>query len=266
MPESPEPSSAVNVSFSLRIGEGTLNASLSVPAGKTTLTELLPILQDFDSSMINRVVDEATEAGHPVSCRKGCGACCRQMVPLSIFEAEFLGQWISTLPAERQAALEERFRSALTRLREAGILDKIMDQTWGADDKSFVQMAVDYFHAGVPCPFLEDESCGIHRIRPLVCREYLVTSPAKLCQDPSIHQISAIHLPLMPSKALYKIGQELTRDTRGWMPLVFLMAWAKRGVKPGDYYSGTGQEVLRIFMEHLTTDPPAEGVAVMQPG
>jgi Fe-S-cluster containining protein len=266
MPESPEPSSAVNVSFSLRIGEGTLNASLSVPAGKTTLTELLPILQDFDSSMINRVVDEATEAGHPVSCRKGCGACCRQMVPLSIFEAEFLGQWISTLPAERQVALEERFRSALTRLREAGILDKIMDQTWGADDKSFVQMAVDYFHAGVPCPFLEDESCGIHRIRPLVCREYLVTSPAELCKDPSVNQISAIHLPLMPSKALYKIGQELTRDTRGWMPLVFLMAWAKRGVKPGDYYSGTGQEVLRIFMEHLTTEPPAEGVAVMQPG
>jgi Fe-S-cluster containining protein len=258
-------SATVDVSFSLRIGDGTLNAKLTVPEGKTTLTELLPILQDFDSSMINHVVGEATEAGHPISCRKGCGACCRQMVPLSIFEAEFLGQWFITLPKERQAELEERFQKSLIKLKEAGVLDKIMDQKWGTDEKSFIQMAVDYFHAGVPCPFLEDESCGIHPIRPLICREYLVTSPAELCQDPSINQISAIHLPLMPSQALYKIGQELTRDTRGWMPLIFLLAWAKRGVKPGDYYSGTGQEVLRTFMEHLTTEPPATGATMMQP-
>ncbi len=265
MADTPVLSSPVQVSFSLQIGESTLNASLPVPAGKTTLTALLPILQDFDSSMIDHVVDEAAKAGHPISCRAGCGACCRQMVPLSIFEAESLGQWFNTLPTERQAELEARFRSGLMKLREAGILDKIMDQSWGADDKSFVQMAVDYFHASVPCPFLENESCSIHPMRPLICREYLVTSPAELCQDPSIHQISAIHLPLMPSQSLYKIGQELTHDMRGWMPLIFLLAWSKRGVKPGEYYSGTGQEVLRIFMEHLTTEPPAEGAALMQP-
>jgi Fe-S-cluster containining protein len=265
MAETPAPSSAVEVSFALRIGEGTLNASLEVPAGKTTLTELLPILQNFDSNIINFVVGEAAGAGHPISCRKGCGACCRQMVPLSIFEAEFLSNWFSTLPPERQAELEERFRRGLMKLRDAGVLDKIMDQNWGADQKSFIQMSIDYFHANVPCPFLEDESCSIHPIRPLICREYLVTSPAELCQDPSINQISAIHLPIMPSKALYKIGQELTRDVRGWMPLIFLLAWAKRGVKPGDYYSGTGQEVLRIFMDNLTTEPPAEGATLMQP-
>src|SRR5215471_7198284 len=119
----PEPSPSVDVSFSLRIGDGTLNANLTVPAGKTTLTELLPILQDFDSSMINHVVGEATEAGHPISCRKGCGACCRQMVPLSIFEAEFLGEWFSTLLEERQTELEERFRRGLLKLKEAGILE-----------------------------------------------------------------------------------------------------------------------------------------------
>ncbi|HYK35035.1 YkgJ family cysteine cluster protein [Alloacidobacterium sp.] len=265
MSNTPEPST-VEVSFSLRVGEGTLNASLQVPAGKTTLTNLLPIIQDFDSSMINHVAGEATEAGHPISCRKGCGACCRQMVPLSIFEAEFLGDWFNSLPKERQAGIEARFRSGLLKLKESGILDKLMDPNWGADEKSFVQMAMDYFHADAPCPFLEDESCSIHPIRPLICREYLVTSPAELCQDPSINQISAIHLPLMPSNALYKISRELTHDTRGWIPLIFLLAWTKRGVKPGDYYAGTGQEVLRIFMDNLTTEPPAAGPSMMQPG
>lgn len=264
MPDIPNPA-AVEVNFALRIGEGTLKASLAVPAGQTTLTQLLPVIQDFDSSLINRVVDEATEAGHPVSCRAGCGACCRQMVPISIFEAEALGDWFKTLPAERQAELSERFRRGLAQLKETGVLDKIVDANWGADEKSFVQMAVDYFHAGVPCPFLENESCSIHPIRPLICREYLVISPASFCQDPSIHQISAINLPLRPSQALYNIGRELTRETKGWMPLIFLLAWASRGLKPGDYYTGTGEEVLHTFMDHLTTEPPAEGATIMRP-
>ncbi len=41
-----------------------------------------------------------------------------------------------------------------------------------------------YFHLGIACPFLEDESCSIHADRPISCREYLVTSPAVNCADP----------------------------------------------------------------------------------
>ena len=217
MAETPAPTSAVEVSFALRIGEGTLNASLEVPAGKTTLTELLPILQNFDSNMINFVVGEATGAGHPISCRKGCGACCRQIVPLSIFEAEFLSNWFSTLPPERQAELEERFRRGLMKLRDAGVLDKIMDQNWGADQKSFIQMSIDYFHANVPCPFLEDESCSINPIRPLICREYLVTSPPENCVDPSVYPVVGVPIPLKLSNVLVEVGSHVEPSSRGWM-------------------------------------------------
>lgn len=250
----------VEVSFALRIGKGTLKARLEVPAGKTTLTQILPVIQDFESNMIRQVTEEAAAVGRPVSCRAGCGACCRQMVPLSLFEAEALGEWFRALPEERQAELTERFQRGLIALKESGILEKLMQQDWGSSEETFTQMAIDYFRAGVPCPFLENESCSIHPIRPLVCREYLVTSPAELCRDPSAHQISPIHLPLRASSALYKMGQELTRETRGWIPLIFLLAWTKRGVQAGSYYAGTGEEVLRNFMEHLTTEPPAESV------
>lgn len=268
MPDSSEsPSSpTVEVSFSLRIGEGVLNASLQVPAEKTTLTQLLPVIQNFDSGIINQIVDEAAAAGHPLSCKAGCGACCRQMVPLSLFEAEALQEWFRNLPAERRAELEQRFHRGLLALRDAGVLEQIIDGKWTLDEKAVAQLSIDYFHAGVPCPFLENESCSIHPIRPLSCREYLVTSSPELCKDPAIHSIAAIHLPLKPSHALYKIGQELTRDSRGWMPLIFLLAWAKRGVKPGEHYTGTGQELLRLFMEQLTTEPPAEGVAPVPAG
>lgn len=265
MPDTPESSAFAQVSFSLRIGDATLKANVTVPAGKTNLTQLLPVIQNFDSNIVDHAASEVAKAGRPVSCRKGCGACCRQMVPLSVFEAEALGEWFNSLPEARQAELEERFRCGLAKLKESGVLDTLMDPNWGTDEKSFVQMAVDYFHAGVACPFLEEESCSIHPIRPLICREYLVVSPAELCKDPSVNQLSAVNLPIRPSLALYKIGHELTHDPRGWMPLIFLLAWVKRGAKPGDYYSGTGQEVLRMFMEHLTTEPPAEAAGLMQP-
>ena len=48
---------------------------------------------------------------------------------------------------------------------------------------------------GVPCPFLEDESCSIHPERPLVCREYLVTSPAALCAGPTQEGVTPVAVP-----------------------------------------------------------------------
>src|ERR1700744_5296906 len=120
-------SSTVEVAFSLRVGEGSLQASLEVPAGQTTLTQLLPVLQNFDSGIVNHIALQANAVGHPVSCRAGCGACCRQMVPLSIFEAEALYKWFQTLPEEKQAELERRFHDGLLALRNAGVLEQLLE-------------------------------------------------------------------------------------------------------------------------------------------
>jgi hypothetical protein len=101
----------------------------------------------------------------------------------------------------------------------------------------------------VPCPFLENENCGIYSIRPLACREYLVTSPPALCEDPAKNEVFGVELPLKLSHVLYAFGRSIEHDTRGWIPLVFLMAWARSDVAPGERVSGTGEEVLRQFLE-----------------
>jgi len=256
----------VEVSFALRVGEGTLKASVEVPVGKTSLTQILPILQNLDTEIVGKVGQEAAAAGHSISCRAGCGACCRQMVPLSIFEAEALGEWFSALPEATQAKVEERFHNALVALHEAGVLQQLIQQNWMSDMGSVLQVSVDYFHAKVACPFLEDESCSIHPIRPLSCREYIVTSPPELCQDPSVNDVAGVHLPVKLSAALYRLGQQLEHEGRGWFPMIFLLAWAKKGLHPGEYFSGTGQEVLRIFIDQLATLPPADGVATHSTG
>jgi hypothetical protein len=88
-PESPHQSSA-RVSFRLPVGGGFLNASANLPTGQTTLTQLLPIIQNLENAIVGRIGEEAKSAGTPISCRAGCGACCRQLVPVSFFEAEAL--------------------------------------------------------------------------------------------------------------------------------------------------------------------------------
>ena len=239
----------VKANFSIPVAGVFLQASAHVPAGRTTLTELLPIVQNLENAIIGKVTEEAAACGKPISCRAGCGACCRQLVPLNLFEAEALTDWIRTLPEERQTALAERFHQALSALRDAGVIDAILKNERVADEEPNRQLAIDYFHAAVACPFLENESCSIHPIRPLACREYLVTSPPELCQDPSIYDVDGVLLPLKLSRVLHSFGQQIGGDPRGWIPLVFLLAWGRGGQRPGDFVAGTGEEVLREFVE-----------------
>ena len=42
-------------------------------------------------------------------------------------------------------------------------------------------MAKRYFDAGVACPLLVDGRCSVRSVRPLACREYLVTSDPRHC-------------------------------------------------------------------------------------
>jgi hypothetical protein len=113
-------------------------------------------------------------------------------------------------------------------------------------------LALDYLYQRVPCPFLEDESCSIHPIRPLICREYLVTSPPQFCENPSTLQVDPVLLPLHFSRILNVIGAEIERDSRGWIPLVFLFAWMKSGAHPGEAVAGTGPQVLYEFVKRIS--------------
>jgi len=248
MRESPDHAPTLKATFSVPVGGGFLHASAAVPAGQTTLTELLPIIQNLENAIIGRVAEEASQAGTPITCGPKCGACCRQMVPVSLFEAEALMEWMRSLPAERQAELEARFHQALAALRDAGVIEKILSEEWAEGGEAAAQLAIDYFHASVPCPFLEDENCGIHPRRPLSCREYLVTSAPELCADPAVHAVAGVRLPLKMSRVLYAFGREMEQDPRGWIPLVFLLAWGRSGARPGDRIAGTGQEVLTKFL------------------
>src|SRR5271157_4741205 len=147
------PQETVTVEFTVGIGDGRFTATAAVPAGHTNLTQILPVLQSLDNSFIDGITTQLAEAGITVSCRAGCAACCHQMVPLSIFEAEALGTWIRTLPESHRQQLANRFHQALLKLAAAGLIDRMVNEDWLAETERAQQLALDYLYQRVPCPF-----------------------------------------------------------------------------------------------------------------
>ncbi|WP_263379097.1 YkgJ family cysteine cluster protein [Granulicella paludicola] len=244
----------VHVEFTLALGEGKVHAEAIVPTAKVTLTQLLPVLQGLSSSIIGAVVGQVEEEGHAISCKAGCGACCRQLVPISLFEAEAMAEWIRSLSQEQQVGLQQRFDHALRTFASTGFLEQLDPAK--LKDLSLEErkvMGQEYVRQGVACPFLQDESCSIHPNRPLICREYLVTSPAECCSHPTPETVKIVPMPVTLSSALYRAGRMLPGEVNGWIPLVFLMAWMKMGARPGDSFEAGGPKLLAAFLEQCGT-------------
>lgn len=217
----------------LSVGDLRIVHPITVPNAPVPAAEIVPALQ----GLVNAVV-EAAEAGliqskETISCRKGCGACCRQLVPVSRTEGEALLAKIDAMPEERRARLHERFAAAERIIEEAGLVER--------DSKSDRELSVAYFALGVPCPFLEEESCSIHTDRPLVCREYLVTSPAELCAGPRQEGVTPVPVPKFSLAA-----RKLQNEKDDWFPLALLMRWARNRPQPD--VRRTGPEWVQRFL------------------
>jgi len=79
----------------LSVGDLRIAHPITVPSGPVPAADVVPALQ----GLVNAVV-AAAETGKAISCRKGCGACCRQLVPISRTEGERLLVTVAALPEE----------------------------------------------------------------------------------------------------------------------------------------------------------------------
>lgn len=194
-----------------------IDLALTIPAAPVAATAMLPVLQGLSSLFSNRGAAREEAAGKPITCRAGCGACCRQMVPVAGAEARNLARVVAAMPPDRQAAVRARFDAALAALDAAGLLARIED----ASTITAADQGMAYFRLGIPCPFLEDESCSIHPDRPLGCREYLVTSPPENCADSDTRAIDKVPVGWEVSRSLFR-----SPDGEGWLPLVLALRFA----------------------------------------
>ena len=247
MSESNQEWTTGTVQFS--IGGEPIEMQLTVPTKPVKLARMLPIFRQMTDSFLQIGIGKIESEGKTISCKAGCGACCRQLVPVSEAETLSLSEVVEKMPEPRRAVVKERFAAASRRFTENGWAARV-DQSANLPDDELQKLADDYFKEGVACPFLEDEACSIHPDRPLACREYLVTSPAENCSRPTPDSIRPVEPLLKFSRTLRHVGMSENMAKLNFVPLVRALEWAEK--HPENAPEKTGQEWMEEFFGLLS--------------
>lgn len=107
----------------------------------------LPALLDFHAIIdagVRLAIDEMSAKGRKLACRSGCGSCCRTHLDIPVYPHELVGLYWYL--AEK---LEGPARSTVRRALVAHV-------------------------SGQACPFLVENKCAVHAMRPAACRQFNV--------------------------------------------------------------------------------------------
>jgi Fe-S-cluster containining protein len=214
----------VEVKFRLAAPDRSIEASIRLPREPVRPRDLVPAILDVAGAVVGMSESRVAEDGEVVSCRAGCGACCRQLVPVSEPEALHLASLVEAMPEPRRSQIVERFQAA--RRRSAAVLDAVHSASGEAVGVEMTKAGEPYFRLGIPCPFLEQESCGIHPQRPSICREYLVTSTPEHCASLDADRIKRVPVPVTVSSALMYFSDGRGTEDARVRPLIEALDWA----------------------------------------
>lgn len=240
----------VTGNITLNIKGKPLSMQITVPAKPINPKRMLPIFQSMSNSFVDMSVQAENTLGRKISCQKGCTACCYQLIPVSEIEAYRIADLVEAMPEPRRSQIKQKFENACDRIRETGLLESLEEcpSTWQELEK----LVMEYFYEKIPCPFLENDSCSIYQDRPMVCSEYLVTSPAENCWQPSAASVKAVNLLVKPSEILRRVGRSKSFRKRklGFLPMIRSLEWAEENSEK--LPEKTGEEWMAEFFTILT--------------
>jgi Fe-S-cluster containining protein len=231
--------------------------------GEQKISALLPFAQQLTNELTSASIKHVESQGKKISCQAGCGACCRQLVGISLVEARDLARVVAEMPAERQAIIRERFAKGIAKLEAAGLIDAkdksgnrwLLDNEPGATQSLLPRIAKKYFDQQIACPFLENESCGIYPDRPLVCREYHVTSPAERC--PQIYQIGVerVEVPRHLGEHLARTAHQVAGLQLQMIPLILSLEWTA-AESDASQQTYDGMELVKALVTEINDPAP----------
>ena len=210
---------------------GRLTTAIDVPTGFIPITAIVPVTRRLGDEAAQLEVQHAIGEGQSISCRIGCAACCRMLVPLSAPEAFALREYVEQLPTDRRTHLLNCLSDTKARLQREGLWDRLNDvaeASMPVPDKELDPINQFYYALRIPCPYLENEMCSIYEARPAACRELLVTSPAELCQDLMQNPVTPLPISMRMSSILGLVWGTLTSSPPRLIPLPMALEWAER--------------------------------------
>lgn len=155
------------------------------------LSILLAMQQTINAGVAEGIA-AGEAAGRKLACGRGCATCCRTHADIPVYPLELMGMyWF----AVEKLAGKTRQR-VITQLTKHKQLDS--------------------------CPFLVDEACGIHPVRPVACRLFNVFDTVCAAGEDAFHTRPADVLPppeaakraaLMAMLAHHQVESEADRAT-----------------------------------------------------
>ena len=234
--------------ITLSVNGAKIEMGMTVPANAVKPTRMLPVFQAMTSAFVDLEVGETEKSGKEISCKAGCGACCRQAVPLAEIEAYKIAELVKNLDEPRRSEIKQKFESGCNHFHETGWFERMDDYT-NLSLEERRKTVMEYFYENIACPFLENESCSIHAYRPLACREYLVTSPAENCANPTAETIRLVAMTAQPSKILRETARSENLKKINFVPMIRALEWAETYAE--NMPEKTGQDWVMDFIKNL---------------
>ncbi len=239
--------------IALNTPAGQLTTAVDVPTEFVPISAIVPLARRLGEEAGKLEEQLARNEGKLVSCRMGCAACCRMLVPVSPPEAFALANYLEQLPEERRKVLHQRLAEAKTTLMAKGLwgrLQALGESTQPVNDEALDPLNRDYYALRMPCPFLEQEVCAIYEARPAACRELLVTSPAPLCDDLVNNPVDPLPVSVRIGTVLGLLWAGLTDSPPRLIPLPLALDWARHHEAEGRR-TWTGSAVIDQLLDKL---------------
>lgn len=238
----------VNATVEISVSGTPLRVSFDMPDAKVKLRRMLPVFHQISNTFVRMGVESINESGKQISCRAGCGACCRQLVPLSDAEAHQLAGLVEDMPESRRMEIRKRFADGLKRLNDGGFFERL-DRAASGSEEQYSDTVDEYFTYQVACPFLENESCSIHESRPIACREYLVTSSPEYCSSAKGEGIENVQHLFKVKEAVIALGRDKLPNELPYVPMIKALEWSEEN--PEDTSEREACEWMGMFFQEL---------------
>ncbi len=193
----PPPVGFVRLSVDLPVFDEDLRIVADVPDRRLRMSDVVPLAHQICDRIVAASVRHSQAVGEPVSCRKGCSACCEQPVLISVPEAFRLITDIDSLPGDRKRRVNAALSAAENRLAAPG-------------------------PPANACSLLAQQVCSMYAFRPCVCRTFLATSPPELCDT---QDTRVMPVPVAVSSALRLWAAEREDDTSSLVLLSGMLSW-----------------------------------------
>src|SRR5262249_12310432 len=97
---------------SLTIEGKPLEMQMTVPAKPVKPHRMLPIFQQMANAFVDMSVEAVEAEGKQISCKAGCGACCRQPVPIAETEIYQIAELVEAMEEPRPSETQKTFAAA----------------------------------------------------------------------------------------------------------------------------------------------------------